>query len=105
MLQDQDSWGGSSGHTKGDGKVFGFFPEDLGKAIECRRCQFPCNGVDACQLLDPNLFAGCERFTPDMEGMQELWHHELDSNEQEAESATAIIARYGGILFLCWFWG
>ncbi|KAJ7835672.1 hypothetical protein B0H14DRAFT_3871012 [Mycena olivaceomarginata] len=93
-LEDQDSWGGSSGHTKGDGKVFGFFPEDLGKAIECRRCQFPCNGVDACQLLDPNLFAGCERFTPDMEGMQELWHRELDSNEQEAESATAIIARF-----------
>ncbi|KAJ7796304.1 hypothetical protein B0H14DRAFT_3158095 [Mycena olivaceomarginata] len=92
--EDQDSWGGSSGHTKGDGKVFGFFPEDLGKAIECRRCQFPCNGIDACQLLDPNLFAGCERFTPDMEGMQELWHRELDSNEQEAESATAIIARF-----------
>lgn len=47
-----------------------------------------------CELLDAGIFAGCERFEPDMEGMQELWQHELDSNEREAESVVGILARY-----------
>ncbi|KAJ7025228.1 hypothetical protein C8F04DRAFT_1191678 [Mycena alexandri] len=33
-------------------------------------------------------------FEPDLEGMQDLWRHELDFNEQEAESVVGIIARF-----------
>ncbi|KAJ7162464.1 hypothetical protein C8R46DRAFT_1104607 [Mycena filopes] len=92
--EDQDSWGGSSGHTAGDAHARGFFPDDFEKTVWCRRCQFPCNGVDACELLDPEIFAGCERFEPDKAGMQELWRHELDSNEREAESVVGILTRF-----------
>ncbi|KAJ7040166.1 hypothetical protein C8F04DRAFT_1391946 [Mycena alexandri] len=76
--EDQDSWEGSGGHTAGDANTFGIFPDDLDKSILCRRY----------------LFAGCERFEPDLEGMQDLWRHELDFNEQEAESVVGIIARF-----------
>ncbi|KAJ7733647.1 hypothetical protein B0H16DRAFT_1892739 [Mycena metata] len=92
--EDQDSWDGSSGHTAGDANTFGFFPDDLDESILCRRCTYKCGGVDVCQLVDPDLFAGCERFEPDLEGMQDLWRHELDFNEQEAESVVGIITRF-----------
>ncbi|KAJ7162387.1 hypothetical protein C8R46DRAFT_1353332 [Mycena filopes] len=92
--EDQDSWDGPTGHAVGDVDVYGFYPEQPAQAIRCRRCTFDCKGIDVCQLLDPNLFAGCERFEPDLEGMQDLWRHELDANEHEAESFVGIIARF-----------
>ncbi|KAF7371862.1 hypothetical protein MVEN_00043200 [Mycena venus] len=45
-LQDQDSWGGSSGHLKGDGKAFGLMP-DVTEAIECRRCHSKLSAIRA----------------------------------------------------------
>ena len=71
----------------------GFFP-DLKKGIMCRRVDLTCNGVDVCEFLDPALFADLERYVPDEEAMRELWLHEVDQNEAEAASHTAIIARF-----------
>ncbi|KAJ7323346.1 hypothetical protein DFH08DRAFT_1029726 [Mycena albidolilacea] len=47
--EDQDSWGGSSGHAKGDANTAGFMP-DLTKTIRCRRCPFKCNGISTCEF-------------------------------------------------------
>ncbi|KAJ6619645.1 hypothetical protein B0H10DRAFT_1946692 [Mycena sp. CBHHK59/15] len=91
--EDQESWGGSTGHIKGDVDVFGLTP-DLGQKLRCRRCHFKCNGVETCEFIDPALFANCERYEPDDEAMRELWNHELDANEREAASAPGIISRF-----------
>ena len=53
-----------------------------------------CNGVDACEFLDPALFAGLERYEPDEVAMRELWVHEVDQNEAEAAAPSGIIARF-----------
>ncbi|KAJ7129118.1 hypothetical protein C8R46DRAFT_1202508 [Mycena filopes] len=83
--EDQDSWGGSSGHSAGDAQARQFSAAAVNShATESTRV--------SCST--PEIFAGCERFEPDVEGMQELWRHELDSNEREAESAVGILARF-----------
>lgn len=94
VLQDQESWGGSAGHTKGDVHVYGL-TSDLSEKLLCRRCHLKCNGVDTCEFIDPALFAECERYEPDEAAMRELWNHELDANEREAASAMGIISQYG----------
>ncbi|KAJ6496154.1 hypothetical protein C8R45DRAFT_1094409 [Mycena sanguinolenta] len=91
--ENQESWDGSSGHSRGDVVVCGFFP-DLKKGIMCRRVDLTCNGIDVCEFLDPALFAGLERYEPDEAAMQELWVHEVDQNEAEAAASSGIIARY-----------
>ncbi|KAJ7268270.1 hypothetical protein C8J57DRAFT_1227989 [Mycena rebaudengoi] len=91
--EDQESWGGSSGILKGDVMVFGL-DSDPEEALLCRRCQLKCNGVDTCEFIDPTLFAGCQRFEPDENGMTELWNHELSANEREAASVHGIISRF-----------
>ncbi|KAJ7481297.1 hypothetical protein B0H11DRAFT_2193481 [Mycena galericulata] len=90
--EDQESWRGSTGHIKGDTMVFNLAAEP-DKAILCRRAQFYCNGVDACEFIDPDLFSGCERDEPDMDAMRDLWNHELDANESEAASVSGIMSR------------
>ncbi|KAJ7804925.1 hypothetical protein B0H14DRAFT_2611872 [Mycena olivaceomarginata] len=92
-LQDQDSWGGSGGHSIGDALVTGLFPGQT-EALKCRRSHLKCNGVWTCEFIDPGLFAGCERYEPDAAAMRELWKHELDANEREAASAPGIISRF-----------
>ncbi|KAJ7300412.1 hypothetical protein DFH08DRAFT_828481 [Mycena albidolilacea] len=64
--------------------------------IYCRSCHFICNGANVCEYIDPELFAGCERYKPDMEAMQELWNHKLDANEKEAASVWGIISQFYG---------
>ncbi|KAJ6459589.1 hypothetical protein C8R45DRAFT_942146 [Mycena sanguinolenta] len=91
--KDQDSWKGSTGHTKGDVQVYNLGP-DPETSILCRRAQLYCNGVDVCEFIDRKLFEGCERYEPDMDEMRELWNHELDVNENEAASASGIISRF-----------
>ncbi|KAJ6479038.1 hypothetical protein C8R45DRAFT_933816 [Mycena sanguinolenta] len=91
--KDQDSWKGSTGHTKGDVQVYNLGP-DPETSILCRRAQLYCNGVDVCEFIDPKLFEGCERYEPDIDEMRELWNHELDANENEAASASGIISRF-----------
>ncbi|KAJ7830055.1 hypothetical protein B0H14DRAFT_2593548 [Mycena olivaceomarginata] len=93
--QDQDSWGGSSGHLVGDSDAAGFLP-DLTMAIKCRRAHLKCKGVYTCEFIDPTLFAGCKRYEPDPAATQALWKHELDANEREAASVPGIISRGGG---------
>ncbi|KAJ7809326.1 hypothetical protein B0H14DRAFT_3759928 [Mycena olivaceomarginata] len=89
--EDQDSWGGSGGHSI-DALVTGLFPGQT-EALKCRRSHLKCNGVWTCEFIDPSLFAGCERYEPDAAAMRELWKHELDANEREAASAPGIISR------------
>ncbi|KAJ7835323.1 hypothetical protein B0H14DRAFT_2590316 [Mycena olivaceomarginata] len=91
--EDQDSWGGSGGHSIGDALVTGLFPGQT-EALKCRRSHLKCNGVWTCEFIDPSLFAGCERYEPDAAAMRELWKHELDANEREAASAPGIISRF-----------
>ncbi|KAJ7739455.1 hypothetical protein DFH07DRAFT_943933 [Mycena maculata] len=91
--EDQESWSGLTGHTRGDATVWGFSPDQI-VGIQARRCQLSCNGVHTCEFIDPVLFAGCVRYEPDFEQMQELWNHELDANEREAASADSIISRF-----------
>ncbi|KAJ7825909.1 hypothetical protein B0H14DRAFT_2596247 [Mycena olivaceomarginata] len=91
--EDQDSWGGSSGHSVGDSDAAGFLP-DLTMAIKCRRAHLKCKGVYTCEFIDPTLFAGCERYEPDPAATQALWKHELDANEREAASVPGIISRF-----------
>ncbi|KAJ7331521.1 hypothetical protein DFH08DRAFT_814832 [Mycena albidolilacea] len=91
-IQDQDSWGGSSGHSVGDSDAAGFLPA-LTMAIKCRRAHLKCKGVYTCEFIDPTLFAGCERYEPDPAATQALWKHELDANEREAASVPGIISR------------
>ncbi|KAJ7511384.1 hypothetical protein B0H11DRAFT_2387169 [Mycena galericulata] len=91
--KDQESWGGSAGHAKGDVMVFGL-ASDPEKQVLCRRCDLKCNGVDTCEFIDPDLFADCDRFEVDKTAMQELWNHELNANEREAASASGIISRF-----------
>jgi hypothetical protein len=43
-LQDQDSWGGSGGHSIGDALVTGLFPGQT-EALKCRRSHLKCNAV------------------------------------------------------------
>ncbi|KAJ6483448.1 hypothetical protein DFH09DRAFT_1106895 [Mycena vulgaris] len=83
---------------RGDVQVKGLTP-DLNEKVLCRRCQFYCDRVNTCEFIDPDLFAECQPYEPDYEAMKELWNHELDSNEREAASATAIISRvrYDGV--------
>ncbi|KAJ7076515.1 hypothetical protein C8R43DRAFT_1118466 [Mycena crocata] len=81
--EDQDSWGGSAGHSAGDVKVRGL-TLDPDEELLCRRAHLFCNGVKTCQFIDPALFAECERYEPDFDAMRELWNHELDANELEA---------------------
>ncbi|KAJ7872637.1 hypothetical protein B0H14DRAFT_3563231 [Mycena olivaceomarginata] len=90
--EDQDSWGGSGGHSI-DALVTGLFPGQT-EALKCRRSHLKCNGVWTCEFIDPSLFAGCERYEPDAAAMRELWKHELDANEREAASAPGIISRF-----------
>ncbi|KAF8234133.1 hypothetical protein L208DRAFT_1377033 [Tricholoma matsutake] len=92
--EDQESWGGSSGHAQGDAHVFGLNDDDPDEKTWCRRAQLTCNGVDTCQLIDPALFSDCEHFEPDETAMQELWSHELSANECEAGSISAIMSWY-----------
>ncbi|KAJ7672715.1 hypothetical protein B0H14DRAFT_2424164, partial [Mycena olivaceomarginata] len=88
--EDQDSWGGSSGHSVGDSEVVGFLP-DLTTAIKCRRAHLKCKGVYTCEFIDPSHFEGCERYEPDPAATQALWKAELDANEREAASAAGIL--------------
>ncbi|KAF8237375.1 hypothetical protein L208DRAFT_1375637 [Tricholoma matsutake] len=83
--EDQESWGGLSGHTKGDAQAAGF-EDDHNVKILCQHAQLTCNGVDTCQYIDPALFGDCEHYEPDEDAMHELWNHELDANEHEASS-------------------
>ncbi|KAJ7803620.1 hypothetical protein B0H14DRAFT_2613156 [Mycena olivaceomarginata] len=92
---DQDSWGGSSGHSVGDSEVVGFLP-DLTTAIKCRRAHLKCKGVYTCEFIDPSHFEGCERYEPDPAATQALWKAELDANEREAASAAGIVSRWTG---------
>ncbi|KAJ7782083.1 hypothetical protein B0H14DRAFT_2630969 [Mycena olivaceomarginata] len=91
--EDQDSWGGSSGHSVGDSEVVGFLP-DLTTAIKCRRAHLKCKGVYTCEFIDPSHFEGCERYEPDPAATQALWKAELDANEREAASAAGIVSRF-----------
>ncbi|KAJ6565201.1 hypothetical protein DFH09DRAFT_1081858 [Mycena vulgaris] len=77
---------------RGDVQVKGLTP-NLNEKVLCRSCQFYCDRVDTCEFIDPDLFAECKHYEPDYEAMKELWNQELDSNEREAASATAIIPR------------
>ncbi|KAJ7894026.1 hypothetical protein B0H13DRAFT_2276534 [Mycena leptocephala] len=90
--EDQDSWGGSGGHAKGDVQAAGFLP-DLTESILCRRCHLSCNGIYTCEFFDATLFADCQRYEPDEEAMRALWRLELDANEREAASEPGRIAR------------
>ncbi|KAF8180260.1 hypothetical protein K438DRAFT_2171820 [Mycena galopus ATCC 62051] len=96
--ENQDSWDGSGAHTKGDAWVHNF-TSNPNERIRCRRHALTCNGIDKCQFLDPELFAGLERFEADENAMRELWNHELDQNEAEAASPSGIIARAQNVQF------
>ncbi|KAJ7247238.1 hypothetical protein C8J57DRAFT_1523021 [Mycena rebaudengoi] len=91
--ENQESWDGSGAHAKGDAWVHNF-TSNPNQKFKCRRHTLTCNGVDKCQFLDPELFAGLERFEADENAMRELWNHELDQNEAEAASPSGIIARF-----------
>ncbi|KAF8198855.1 hypothetical protein K438DRAFT_2115658, partial [Mycena galopus ATCC 62051] len=93
QAENQDSWDGSGAHTKGDAWVHNF-TSNPNEKIRCRRHALTCNGITKCQFLDPELFAGLERFEADENAMRELWNHELDQNEAEAASPSGIIARF-----------
>ena len=75
--------------------------DNLSEKFECRRVHLKCNGVETCEFVDPQLFAGCERYEPDSEATRELWNHELDANEREAASASTIISQYVHSIFSC----
>ncbi|KAJ7652738.1 hypothetical protein DFH06DRAFT_1418342 [Mycena polygramma] len=92
--RNQESWEGlTSGHTKGDVNVYGFF-SDPKKQVFCRRVHLRCNGIDTCEFFDADLLAGVERYEPDVEAMRELWVHEMDRTEDEAASGPAVLARF-----------
>ncbi|KAK7033366.1 hypothetical protein R3P38DRAFT_3313383 [Favolaschia claudopus] len=92
--QNMEAWStGSGGHKKGDVDVHGF-TTNLKEKFNCRRVDLTCKGVDICEFLDPDLFAGHERYEPDEEQMQFLWNHELEQNEAEAASHIGIMARF-----------
>jgi len=88
-VQDQESWGGSSGHSKGDGLVFGLTAGTVG--IQCRCAHLTCNGINTCEFFDEDLFRTCERYEPDDDAMRDLWNLELDANDKEASSVLAVI--------------
>ncbi|KAJ7084812.1 hypothetical protein B0H15DRAFT_802202 [Mycena belliarum] len=91
--QDQDSWTGSTGHSKGDVNVSGF-TSDPNEKLWSRRCQFRCNGVETCEFFDPALLADCERYEPDYEAMSGLFNHEMDATEDEAAFPAGVISRF-----------
>jgi hypothetical protein len=91
VMQDQESWGGSSGHSKGDGFVFGLTAGTVG--TQCRRAHLTCNGINTCEFFDEDLFRTCERYEPDDDAMRDLWNLELDANDKEASSVVAVISR------------
>ncbi|KAJ7834423.1 hypothetical protein B0H13DRAFT_1914089 [Mycena leptocephala] len=91
--EDQDSWGGSGGHSKGDVHTAGFMPDST-ESILCRRSHLYCNGIFTCEFSDQTIFADCKRYEPDEEAMRALWTLELEANEREAASAPGKIARH-----------
>ncbi|KAJ7774684.1 hypothetical protein B0H14DRAFT_2631897 [Mycena olivaceomarginata] len=91
--QNHESWDGGAGHTVGDVNVAGF-TSNLSEKIRCRRCHLKCNGIDTCEFFEEEIFDGLERYEADEKGMQELWDHALDQNEEEAASAPGIICRF-----------
>lgn len=50
-MQDQDSWGGSAGHSAGEVYVFGFNEDDPMESVHCHCAYLHCNGVDICEHL------------------------------------------------------
>jgi hypothetical protein len=101
-MQDQDSWGGSAGHSAGEAYVRGFnLSEDSDdSAVLCRRAYLHCNGVDICEHFDQAILEGCERYDPDPDEMRELWYRELDANSREALDESNIVSRSESILLL-----
>ena len=99
-LQDQDSWGGSAGHSAGEAHVFGFDEDDPTESVHCRRAYLHCNGVAICEHFDQDILGGCERYEPDPDEMRELWCHELDANSREALQEVNIVSRYGSVVNL-----
>ncbi|KAF7325502.1 hypothetical protein MKEN_00399200 [Mycena kentingensis (nom. inval.)] len=91
--EDQDSWRSSGGHADGDGEVFGFF-DDVSIGVQAKRIHHHCNGVRICELVPEELFADCERYAPDPAAALDLWHHQLDANENEARSVGSILLRF-----------
>ncbi|KAJ7800884.1 hypothetical protein B0H14DRAFT_3784544 [Mycena olivaceomarginata] len=84
--QDQDSWGGSSGHSVGDSEVVGFLP-DLTTAINAREST-PVNSSIRVTLRVASVTNQIPAAT------QALWKAELDANEREAASAAGIVSRW-----------
>ncbi|KAJ7860306.1 hypothetical protein B0H13DRAFT_1901072 [Mycena leptocephala] len=91
--EDQDSLGGSGGHSKGDVHTAGFMPDST-ESILCRRSHLYCNGIFTCEFSDQTIFADCKRYEPDEEAMRALWKLELEANEREAASAPGKMARH-----------
>ncbi|KDQ55534.1 hypothetical protein JAAARDRAFT_79892 [Jaapia argillacea MUCL 33604] len=89
-LQDQESWGGSTGSKTSNCDVSGLADHP----VKCRRAHLSCNGVDTCEFFDSKLFEGCERYEPDEDATRELWNHELDENEKEALLSVGILTRF-----------
>ena len=100
MLQDQDSWGGSVGHSAGKVYVFRFDEDVLTESVHCRRAYLHCNGIDTCKHFDQDILKGCEHYELDPDKMRELWYHELDVNSHEALEEVNIVLRYGSVIHL-----
>jgi hypothetical protein len=93
FMQDQDSWGGSAGHSAGEVYVFGFNEDDFAESVHCRRAFLHCNGVHVCEHFDQDILEYCERYEPDPDEMRELWYRELEANSREALEEVNIVSR------------
>ncbi|KAF8887867.1 hypothetical protein CPB84DRAFT_1749649 [Gymnopilus junonius] len=81
--ENQSSWGGNTGHEKGDTYVkAGLLGKDN---VRCRRAEFSCNGIKS---------YGFEGWEVDEDEMRPFWLGELDSNEEEASNSNSILARF-----------
>ena len=92
-MQDQDSWGGSVGHSAGEVYVFGFDEDDPTESVHCHRAFLHCNGVDICEHFDHDILEDCKCYESDPDEIQELWDCELNANSHEALKEVNIFLR------------
>ena len=61
LLQNQESWGGSSGHFKGDAWVYGLHAGEE-SPVHCWHTHLKYNGIDTCQSMDSGILKSCEHY-------------------------------------------
>ncbi|PPQ98092.1 hypothetical protein CVT26_003262, partial [Gymnopilus dilepis] len=87
----QCSLTGNSGHSRGEVYVeAGILSEEK---VWCRRGEYTCNGIKACEYIDKTLLDGFEGWEFDRDELRPFWTAELDAHEVEASNMDAGLLR------------